>query len=127
MDENDIQDSFLWKNQELPFLNLECLGGGSYEKLGKIIPINSNVSHGQSLEVDVKPSTSRKRIASLQNNGNGSDQRNGEEKSGGGCTHLERYRWIEREKRKKMRNMFTTLQSLLPQLPPKVILLCCYK
>ncbi|KAI4295664.1 hypothetical protein L6164_035683 [Bauhinia variegata] len=27
--------------------------------------------------------------------------------------------WTERERRKKMRNMFTTLHSLLPQLPPK--------
>ncbi|XP_057420426.1 transcription factor bHLH95-like [Lotus japonicus] len=28
--------------------------------------------------------------------------------------------WIEREKRKKMRNMFGTLHSFLPQLPSKV-------
>ncbi|KAK9677706.1 hypothetical protein RND81_11G161000 [Saponaria officinalis] len=30
-------------------------------------------------------------------------------------THI----WTERERRKKMRNMFTNLHSLLPQLPPK--------
>lgn len=28
--------------------------------------------------------------------------------------------WTERERRKKMRNMFANLHSLLPQLPPKV-------
>lgn len=28
--------------------------------------------------------------------------------------------WTERERRKKMRNMFSNLHALLPQLPPKV-------
>lgn len=32
--------------------------------------------------------------------------------------------WTERERRKKMRNMFSTLHALLPHLPPKVSYIC---
>ncbi|XP_074277122.1 transcription factor bHLH95-like [Silene latifolia] len=41
-----------------------------------------------------------------------------EEKKEGGEDH-EIHVWTERERRKKMRNMFTNLHALLPQLPPK--------
>lgn len=40
---------------------------------------------------------------------------------GGGESEHEIHIWTERERRKKMRNMFSTLHSLLPQLPPKVL------
>ncbi|KAK1264301.1 hypothetical protein QJS04_geneDACA019945 [Acorus gramineus] len=38
---------------------------------------------------------------------------------GGESEDHEVHIWTERERRKKMRNMFTSLHSLLPQLPPK--------
>lgn len=40
--------------------------------------------------------------------------------SGGGESDHEIHIWTERERRKKMRNMFANLHALLPQLPPKV-------
>ncbi|KAK9135926.1 hypothetical protein Syun_015256 [Stephania yunnanensis] len=39
--------------------------------------------------------------------------------SGGGESDHEIHIWTERERRKKMRNMFSNLHALLPQLPPK--------
>ncbi|PON82042.1 Basic helix-loop-helix transcription factor [Trema orientale] len=39
--------------------------------------------------------------------------------SGGGESDHEIHIWTERERRKKMRNMFANLHALLPQLPPK--------
>lgn len=41
---------------------------------------------------------------------------------GGGESDHELHIWTERERRKKMRNMFSNLHALLPQLPPKVFL-----
>ncbi|KAK8512456.1 hypothetical protein V6N13_082995 [Hibiscus sabdariffa] len=38
---------------------------------------------------------------------------------GGGQSEHEMHIWTERERRKKMRNMFSTLHALLPQLPDK--------
>lgn len=40
----------------------------------------------------------------------------------GGESDHEIHIWTERERRKKMRNMFANLHALLPQLPPKVII-----
>lgn len=39
---------------------------------------------------------------------------------GGESSDHEIHIWTERERRKKMRNMFANLHALLPQLPPKV-------
>lgn len=44
-----------------------------------------------------------------------------EGKGGGGDSDHELHIWTERERRKKMRNMFSGLHALLPHLPPKVI------
>ncbi|XP_062105200.1 transcription factor bHLH95 [Humulus lupulus] len=49
-------------------------------------------------------------------NGDGSVSGSG---SGGGESDHEIHIWTERERRKKMRNMFANLHALLPQLPPK--------
>ncbi|KAL6502492.1 hypothetical protein OROHE_024497 [Orobanche hederae] len=51
---------------------------------------------------------------------NGGGDGGGEGKDGGGCGgEHEQHIWIERERRKKMRDMFTSLHSLIPHLPPK--------
>ncbi|KAK1549097.1 hypothetical protein Q3G72_007246 [Acer saccharum] len=47
----------------------------------------------------------------------GGDRGNG---GGGGESEHEMHMLIERERRMKMRNMFSSLHALLPQLPPKV-------
>lgn len=52
----------------------------------------------------------------------------GDKKKSGGCggggdkaEHDDLHIWTERERRKKMRTMFSDLHALLPHLPPKVI------
>lgn len=52
---------------------------------------------------------------------NGQATNNGCVGDGGGESEHEMHIWTERERRKKMRNMFSSLHSLLPQLPAKVI------
>lgn len=46
---------------------------------------------------------------------------NGGGDQGGDQSEHEMHIWTERERRKKMRNMFSSLHALLPQLPAKVI------
>ena len=45
---------------------------------------------------------------------------NGNCGDGGDQSEHEMHIWTERERRKKMRNMFSSLHALLPQLPAKV-------
>ena len=54
----------------------------------------------------------------------GGDARNKQVVDGGGSGESghEIHIWTERERRKKMRNMFSSLHALLPQLPAKVFL-----
>ncbi|PIA56532.1 hypothetical protein AQUCO_00700701v1 [Aquilegia coerulea] len=49
--------------------------------------------------------------------GGGGDGEGGE--GGGQSDHDDVHIWTERERRKRMRNMFSNLHALLPQLPPK--------
>ena len=53
---------------------------------------------------------------------NGKRAMNGGEGKDGKCREAdhELHIWTERERRKKMRNMFASLHALLPQLPSKV-------
>ncbi|CAL9041120.1 unnamed protein product [Musa banksii] len=50
---------------------------------------------------------------------NGASKGSSEGKGGVGESDHEMHIWTERERRKKMRNMFSSLHALLPQLPPK--------
>ena len=43
-----------------------------------------------------------------------------EKKEGEGSSDHDMHIWTERERRKKMRNMFANLHALIPHLPPKV-------
>ncbi|KAL6514594.1 hypothetical protein OROGR_020173 [Orobanche gracilis] len=84
-------------------------------------------------EVDVAPSPptaapkGKKRKAGPAASGSGGKGSGGENGGGGGegkdCGggggEHEQHIWIERERRKKMRDMFTNLHSLIPHLPPK--------
>lgn len=73
----------------------------------------------------VPPDKKRGRGGAIKNGKNGKGSGEGNEgKSGGGGggeSDHEIHIWTERERRKKMRNMFSSLHALLPQLPPKVI------
>jgi hypothetical protein len=108
----------LWDNQSWAFSNSEN-SGGSEEKSGKKVQgssSNSPVEMGEE-EAAVPPSKKRGR-GGVSKNGKGK-----EEGKGGGESDHEIHIWTERERRKKMRNMFANLHALLPQLPAKVKLI----
>ncbi|KAK4375074.1 hypothetical protein RND71_005751 [Anisodus tanguticus] len=109
MDEGG-EDCFIWEKQRWSFSNSDNSGGNGVKPAGKKSP---DIFDGQQLNVpDVV--AGRKRTASAKGNG----QEN-EGKTNGGESDHEMHMWTERERRKKMRNMFSNLHALLPQLPPK--------
>lgn len=116
-------ERFLWENQSWAFSNLEN-SAGSEGKPGKKLPgssSNSQIELGAK-EVELPAGKKKRGRGSVSKNGKGStdgDQKKGEEKGGGESDH-DIHIWTERERRKKMRNMFANLHALLPQLPPKV-------
>jgi len=59
----------------------------------------------------------RKRSPAVAKKEKGED---GERRERGESSSHDMHIWTERERRKKMRNMFSTLRSLLPDVPPKV-------
>ncbi|RVW61161.1 Transcription factor bHLH95 [Vitis vinifera] len=75
----------------------------------------------------VPPDKKRGRGGAIKNGKNGKGSGEGNEGKGGGGgggggggeSDHEIHIWTERERRKKMRNMFSSLHALLPQLPPK--------
>ncbi|KAK4341285.1 hypothetical protein RND71_039786 [Anisodus tanguticus] len=106
MDEGG-EDCFIWENQRWPFSNSDNSAG---KKL-------LDISDGQQLNVPYAIA-GRKRTASAKNGGKGNGEENDRKANGGESDH-EMHIWTERERRKKMRNMFSNLHALLPQLPPK--------
>nr|GMD84288.1 transcription factor bHLH95-like [Ipomoea batatas] len=112
MDVNGVEDSFLWENnEEWGFLNSDyCDGDCHYSPLP---PKVDNVATS---------STGVTRVVLSGNNHSDDDNKKNEvevrEPLPG---NHERHLWTEKERRMKMRNMFTNLQALLPhQLNPKV-------
>lgn len=105
----------LWENQSWAFSNSDNSGGGGSEEKSR-----KKVQGGVAL-----PSKKRGRGGVSKNGkgsgGGGGDQENGGK--GGGESDHEIHIWTERERRKKMRNMFANLHALLPQLPAKVKLI----
>ncbi|XP_077242135.1 transcription factor bHLH95-like [Tasmannia lanceolata] len=94
---------FLWETHSWAFSNSEN-SSGSEEKSTK------NPQESRSNSPMAAPTVSKKRTRSK-----GSDCN---ESKGGESDH-EIHIWTERERRKKMRNMFSNLHALLPQLPAK--------
>uniref|UniRef100_A0A6N2LZ22 RING-type E3 ubiquitin transferase n=1 Tax=Salix viminalis TaxID=40686 RepID=A0A6N2LZ22_SALVM len=82
-------------------------GSGGEEKSGKNIRLP-----GSSSKIGIKKqeNKAKKRGQMCKSNGKGSAGESDQE-----ITHI----WTERERRKKMRTMFSNLHALLPQLPPK--------
>ncbi|XVE93386.1 hypothetical protein REPUB_Repub01dG0187400 [Reevesia pubescens] len=74
------------------------------------------------LQDEITKKNSKRGRGGVGKNGKGiiGDQVIREGKGGGGeSDDHEMHIWTERERRKKMRNMFSNLHALLPQLPPK--------
>lgn len=104
---HDLNSGFLWKNQSwgsLPdFDNI----GESSDKLGMKPQKKQGEGNGEEALVNKKRSRGNRREKNVVADGEGK-------------VDHEVQIWIERERRKKMRNMFDTLHALLPRLPSKV-------
>ncbi|CBI32389.3 hypothetical protein VitviT2T_003533 [Vitis vinifera] len=123
MAEGGGHEGFLWENQSWGFSNSDN-SGGSDKKSGEKQPGSASNSQTAATGMDlVPPDKKRGRGGAIKNGKNGKGSGEGNEgKSGGGGggeSDHEIHIWTERERRKKMRNMFSSLHALLPQLPPK--------
>lgn len=125
MSEGGGYDGALWElNQSWGFSNSDD-SAGSEEKSGKKIPESSSNSQTEIGMEKAAPPRKKKRGqgGTDSKDGNGCGSQGKEEGKAGGESDHEIHIWTERERRKKMRNMFANLHALLPQLPPKVKLL----
>ena len=103
----------LLQNHSCDFLNSDSNSGGSGgEKFGEKPPDSSSNNPIEKPLGIAMVGRKRGRRAKASSDGGG---------GGGVESEHETHIWTERERRKKMRNMFSSLHALLPQLPPKVI------
>ncbi|XP_059311289.1 transcription factor bHLH95-like [Lycium ferocissimum] len=126
MNEGSDNDFFMWENnQGWPSLNSNNLVGSGEKFAGDKLPDPNRFDTCQpptAAKETAEATASRKRSASSRVK---DGKKSGEAKSGdgggegGGDSDHEIHIWTERERRKKMRNMFSNLHALLPQLPPK--------
>ncbi|KAJ4836346.1 hypothetical protein Tsubulata_007310 [Turnera subulata] len=121
MSNEGANGSFMWpENQTWGFSNSDD-SRGNEEKSGKKLPGSSS---NKQTEIAAASAMSKKRgrgESLTKKNGKASamgHEVNKEGKSTGESDH-EIHIWTERERRKKMRSMFSNLHALLPQLPPK--------
>ncbi|XP_075518355.1 transcription factor bHLH95 [Primulina tabacum] len=108
------EDTFVWENQSWPFPNV--LGDINEENNGKkMVDVTTTSTDEQkpAKEEEAPPAAKgKKRCAAAACKG-------GSAAASGGEPDHELHIWTERERRKKMRNMFGNLHALLPHLPPK--------
>ncbi|XP_072950461.1 transcription factor bHLH95 [Typha angustifolia] len=98
------QVGLLWDVQPWVFCNSDNSGGIGIGPLASTRPLESSTNSPSGLKAASKSSSSKGGV---------------NETKGGGESDHEIHIWTERERRKKMRNMFSSLHALLPQLPPK--------
>lgn len=93
---------------------------GAEEDCGGKLAADVSNSKGQAEEARPAAGAAKGKKRSSAAIGTGDDQ--GDEGRGGGgeSDDHELHIWTERERRKKMRNMFANLHALLPHLPAKV-------
>ncbi|GMP38327.1 hypothetical protein CsSME_00009614 [Camellia sinensis var. sinensis] len=113
-------ENFFWETQSWAFSNSNDLGYIGEKSGGKPPPDSgSNTQTPTEKEVEeVIPVAPGKKRGGLGKNGKGRGGEANEGKGGNESDH-EIHIWTERERRKKMRNMFSNLHALLPHLPPK--------
>ncbi|CAL5377385.1 unnamed protein product [Camellia sinensis] len=113
-------ENFFWETQSWAFSNSNDLGCIGEKSGGKPPPDSgSNTQTPTEKEVEeVIPVAPGKKQGGLGKNGKGRGGEANEGKGGNESDH-EIHIWTERERRKKMRNMFSNLHALLPHLPPK--------
>ncbi|GMH02874.1 hypothetical protein Nepgr_004713 [Nepenthes gracilis] len=106
------QETFLWESQSWAFSNSDNSYGGDEKSDTKIPDRDSDNPIGKDTDTGNKRGRSGG-SKNVKEDGEGNDG-----KATGESDH-EIHIWTERERRKKMRNMFSNLHALLPQLPPK--------
>ncbi|CAK9140808.1 unnamed protein product [Ilex paraguariensis] len=119
MSEGGGHEGFLWENQTWAFSNSD-ISGGSEEKSGKKLPDSSTSNSQTPPGTELVTVSGKRRSGSSRNGKEKCEVNEGKGGGGGGDSDHEIHIWTERERRKKMRNMFSNLHDLLPQLPPKV-------
>ncbi|EOA37806.1 hypothetical protein CARUB_v10011964mg [Capsella rubella] len=97
------QEGFMWG-----ISNSDDSGGGCQKSEKQLPPSQPSLPSSQ-----IQIETARK-VAKGKKRTKRSDENDGEE-----APDHEMHIWTERERRKKMRDMFSKLHALLPQLPPK--------
>ncbi|KAH7523646.1 hypothetical protein FEM48_Zijuj06G0034000 [Ziziphus jujuba var. spinosa] len=102
----ELEDNPFWAG-----VNSGSSSGASEEKLGMMN--HPHVSSSSSPTATTTSTTIHQKMKSSFKN---------QKADGGGGGGGELHIWTERERRKKMRDMFSVLHSLLPQLAPKVTL-----
>ncbi|XP_052191955.1 transcription factor bHLH95 [Diospyros lotus] len=109
-------ENFLWDTQSWAFFDSENSGGsGAKNSGGKPLDLGSNTQTPRGKEVAMSLEGKKRGWVDGKN-----DQVEGEGKNGDQTTSdHEMHIWTERERRKKMRDMFSGLHALLPDLPPK--------
>ncbi|KAK4378443.1 hypothetical protein RND71_000305 [Anisodus tanguticus] len=125
MNEGGDNDCLIWENnQGWPFWNSNNLVGNGEKFAGDKLPDPIRFDTCPLLTttkamIEASIVNRKRNVSDRMKDDNGS----GEAKSGGGSGEEESdheiHIWTERERRKKMRNMFSNLHVLLPQLPPK--------
>ncbi|CAI9786310.1 unnamed protein product [Fraxinus pennsylvanica] len=112
MSKDGNHEKFSFDNRSCTFQNPDNIGEDE-EKSGK--------KNGRHTESPPPLATRKKRMAADKGGGDQLNEGKGGGAGGGGDGDLddEIHTWTERERRKKMRDMFANLQAFLPQLPPK--------
>lgn len=121
MAEEFVCDSLFWGEDEswvFPILPSEENGG----KI--LIEGAGNLSNAEREEAPPPVNKGRKRSAtakaSLATSKHGGGDQGNEGNGGGDSDEHEIHIWTERERRKKMRNMFANLHDLIPHIHPRV-------
>lgn len=122
-----LHDSFLCENESWDFSNSENSAGDKDKLSGKKARGSTSNSQTEMGMEEAAPPSKKKRAGrgGVRKNVEGMiiGDKGKEEGKGAGESDHEIHIWTERERRKKMRNMFTNLHALLPHLHPKVRLL----
>ncbi|KAH6767105.1 hypothetical protein C2S52_018088 [Perilla frutescens var. hirtella] len=117
-------ESLLWNDEQswaFPILPVEENGGRMLIDSGKILMNMIGVSDGQAerLNEEAPPPAPKGKKRTSGKRPAGGVQVNEGKRGGGESDDHELHIWTERERRKKMRNMFSSLHALIPHLHPR--------
>ncbi|XP_073312039.1 transcription factor bHLH95-like [Primulina huaijiensis] len=114
-------DSLSWDDeQEWSFPNLGTNDSQNCEKKSVETSNNSDGQKPATHNEEAPPTAKgRKRSSTSSKGGTGGGDKEDDNENGCRESEHELHIWTERERRKKMRNMFSNLHALLPQLPVK--------